>query len=86
MHLGEAVTSKPKKIENRGWSHYGALSNGHLVFIFKIFCYEAIANQSDKVRISQIQQQPPKSEVTDRLTDRRTDQQTDPLIEMRGRI
>ena len=43
------------------------------VFNIQIFCYEAIANQSDKVQISQIQQQPPKSEVTGRLTDRRTD-------------
>ena len=35
-----------------------ALSNGYLVFYIKIFCHEALANQSEKVRISQIQQQP----------------------------
>ena len=39
------------------------LSNGHLVFNFEIFPYEAIANQSNKVGISQIQQQPKKPNV-----------------------
>ena len=27
VYLGKAVTSKPKKIKNRGWSHFVALEN-----------------------------------------------------------
>ena len=45
------------------WSPWNLLSNGYLVFNFKIFPYKAIANQSNKVGISQIQQQPPKLKV-----------------------
>ena len=39
------------------WSPWNFLSNGHLVFNFKIFPYKAIANQSEKVGISKVQQQ-----------------------------
>ena len=61
MYLRKAVTSKPKKIEKRGWSHLVAPEKFFptvIVFYMRIFPHEAIANQSEKVGMSQIQQQP----------------------------
>ena len=47
-----------KKIENRGCSYFVAPENGYLVFNIQLSPNEAIANQSEKVGMSQIQQQP----------------------------
>ena len=49
-----------KKIENRGCSYYVALDEFFLTIIWffyiKMFPHEVIANQSEKVGMSQIQQ------------------------------
>ena len=49
LHLVKAVTSKPKKIENRGWSHFEGLEISFLtvilLLILKSFPREAIANR-----------------------------------------
>ena len=58
MHLGKAVTTKPKKIENRDWSYFVALEKFFLTvirfLIFKFFPNEAIANQSEMVGMIKI--------------------------------
>ena len=61
VYLRKAVTSKPKKIEIRRCSYFVApevISDGHLAFNIAIFSRKAIANQSEKVGLSQIQQPP----------------------------
>ena len=51
------LTSEPKKIEKRGWSHLVAPEKFFpvIVFYMRIFHHEAIANHSVKVGVSQIQ-------------------------------
>ena len=49
LYLGKAVTSKPKKIKNRGWSHFVALENLFSTviwfLIFKFFLTKQKPNQ-----------------------------------------